>query len=261
MNREQVAKICHEAIRAYAIQFDGRDRGPWEEMDTEYQESYLTGVDYITSPEAMSAEERHAEWLENHLADAWVLGDERDDEKKTHPNMLPYEELPFEQRAKDAIFASMVTSLIALGKELDIEEAAKTPPPSKVYVGKMPIRYIGPRPQYTDGAYGTYITWNKGETKLVPEAAAYKMLSNNKDLYEAGSMDEASEPLVDVPNKKEEEEEEIEDTRESIMQMTRKKPLVEFAQHNFQVKLDDSAKVSDLQEKCIQLIDQYGMPE
>ena len=36
----------------------------------------------------------HEVWAHGRIADGWTFGKTRDDEKKTHPCLVPYEELP-----------------------------------------------------------------------------------------------------------------------------------------------------------------------
>jgi RyR domain len=49
--------------------------------------------------------------MDQKLADGWIYGVEKDAESKTHPCLLPYAELPVEQRRKDALFRAIVQSL------------------------------------------------------------------------------------------------------------------------------------------------------
>ncbi|MCS6958407.1 MAG: RyR domain-containing protein, partial [Aquificaceae bacterium] len=50
--------------------------------------------------EAM-AEELHNLWMEEKLSQGWTYGPVRDNEKKTHPNLVPYEELPEDVKELD----------------------------------------------------------------------------------------------------------------------------------------------------------------
>ena len=43
----------------------------------------------------------HEVWAESRLAQGWTYGNKRDDEKKTHPCLVPYEELPEEEKEYD----------------------------------------------------------------------------------------------------------------------------------------------------------------
>ena len=43
----------------------------------------------------------HEVWAETRIIQGWVYGEQRDDEKKTHPCLIPYEELPEEEKEYD----------------------------------------------------------------------------------------------------------------------------------------------------------------
>lgn len=43
----------------------------------------------------------HQVWAETRIAQWWTYGEERDDEKKTHPCLIAYEDLPEEEKEYD----------------------------------------------------------------------------------------------------------------------------------------------------------------
>ena len=43
----------------------------------------------------------HNTWMQGRLADGWTLGEVRDDAKRTHPCLIPYEELSEEEKDYD----------------------------------------------------------------------------------------------------------------------------------------------------------------
>jgi len=43
----------------------------------------------------------HEVWAVGRIADGWTYGTKRDDEKKTHPCLVPYEELPEYEKEYD----------------------------------------------------------------------------------------------------------------------------------------------------------------
>jgi hypothetical protein len=49
--------------------------------------------------------------LEDKKKDGWVYGEVKDAEAKTHPCIVPFEELPEFQKKKDALFCAIVDSL------------------------------------------------------------------------------------------------------------------------------------------------------
>ena len=43
----------------------------------------------------------HEVWAENRIKQGWTYGEQRNDELKTHPCLVPYEELPEEEKVYD----------------------------------------------------------------------------------------------------------------------------------------------------------------
>lgn len=53
----------------------------------------------------------HESWMREKLAAGWKYGPEKDAEKKEHPCLVEFAELPREQQAKDYIFRAIVHAL------------------------------------------------------------------------------------------------------------------------------------------------------
>ena len=49
----------------------------------------------------MIAENVHEVWAQSRMEQGWVYGEERNDELKQHPCLIPYEELPEIEKAYD----------------------------------------------------------------------------------------------------------------------------------------------------------------
>ena len=47
------------------------------------------------------AENTHEVWAEGRIKDGWSFGEKRDDEKKLHPCLVPYGELPESEKEYD----------------------------------------------------------------------------------------------------------------------------------------------------------------
>lgn len=56
-------------------------------------------------------EDSHNSWLAEKESGGWVYGPEKDEGAKTHPCMVPYDDLPVEQRRKDALFLAVARTL------------------------------------------------------------------------------------------------------------------------------------------------------
>lgn len=109
MKFEQIAELCYEVNRAICeAEGDPLERGSWATADSELKSSVRKGVVNQLSTPVNSSEESHSRWVESKNVEGWVYGEELDREKKTHPNMVPYSELPFSQRVKDHVFLAIV---------------------------------------------------------------------------------------------------------------------------------------------------------
>ena len=53
---------------------------------------------------AQDPAERHQQWTQQHVDSCWVYGKEFNENEKTHPNLLPWDELPAEVKLKAEIF-------------------------------------------------------------------------------------------------------------------------------------------------------------
>ncbi len=108
---EAIAKVCHEANRAYCQTIGDNSQPVWEDAPEWQRKSAIEGVKFnIANPDA-PASASHDSWLAVKKADGWKYGPVKDPEKKEHPCYLPYEQLPVEQQKKDAVFKAIVAAL------------------------------------------------------------------------------------------------------------------------------------------------------
>lgn len=105
----QIAKVCHEANRAYCQAIGDDSQVPWEQAPDWQKESAVKGVEFHLSGDHDPAAS-HQSWYDEKKADGWVYGPVKDVEKKEHPCMVAYSQLPKEQQAKDYIFRAVVHS-------------------------------------------------------------------------------------------------------------------------------------------------------
>lgn len=109
-----IAGVCHEANKEYCRTRGDRSQLPWSEAPQWQRDSAIAGVEYhINNPDSTPADS-HNEWMKHKLSEGWVYGELKDPEQKTHPCMVAYEDLPAEQRAKDALFLGIVRALESL---------------------------------------------------------------------------------------------------------------------------------------------------
>ena len=111
MKAADIAKVCHEANKAYCESLGDLSQKHWDEAPDWQKESAINGVNFhLSNPEAKPSNS-HDEWLKEKLATGWKYGEVKDEIKKEHPCIVPYEQLPEEQRKKDALFIAIVNAL------------------------------------------------------------------------------------------------------------------------------------------------------
>jgi len=122
----------------------------------------------------------------------------------------------------------------------------------------MLIKYIGKRPEYTDGAYATKISFAQGETKNVPDDIGINML-RHPDVYAKGDATEAvEEQPIPVVVKHDDEADKSQEIRDAVNVMD-KESLSSFAKIHFSAELDKRQGVDKMRQTIIGMIDQYGL--
>lgn len=108
---EQVAQVVHEANRAYCATIGDNSQVPWLEAPEWQRESARKGVVGILDGTITKPSDSHESWLAEKESTGWTYGPVKDAEKKEHPCMVPYDELPADQQVKDHIFFAIVNAM------------------------------------------------------------------------------------------------------------------------------------------------------
>lgn len=110
MDKKLIAKTCYNVNKAYCETLGDMSQPEWD-LALEWQkESVLNGVEFhLSNPDSKPCDS-HDNWMAEKEKDGWVYGVEKNPEKKEHPCMIPYDELPIEQQTKDALFIAVVRS-------------------------------------------------------------------------------------------------------------------------------------------------------
>lgn len=120
----------------------------------------------------------------------------------------------------------------------------------------IPIKYIGKRPTYRDGAYSTGIEWVQGQTQRVPADRARLML-RHPDVYVPGD-DAVTDVAVVAPLQAQEDADTTQEARDAIATMN-KDALETYAKTHFQIDIDKRLGVEKLRARVAGLVDQYGL--
>lgn len=111
MNIEGIARVCHEANRAYCTSIGDKSQPSWENAPDWQRDSAVNGVIFHMKNPNSKPEDSHNNWLQEKEADGWKYGKVKDADKKEHPCFVPYEQLPIEQQKKDSLFIAIVRAL------------------------------------------------------------------------------------------------------------------------------------------------------
>src|SRR5215831_17067130 len=109
---EDIARVIHAANRELPIvQGDPRPSPPWDEAP-EYQvrENVASVVAALADP-GRTPELNHQGWYERLIADGWRHGPVKDEAAKTHPDLVPFDQLPEHEKQKDRLFMAIVRAL------------------------------------------------------------------------------------------------------------------------------------------------------
>jgi hypothetical protein len=106
-----IARACHQANKGLCEAFGDHSQVDWHAAEQWQRDSAVKGVQFaLANPDATSIAQ-HDAWLADKRADGWTYGQVKDAEAKTHPCLVPYDQLPKEQQVKDHVFKAIVTAL------------------------------------------------------------------------------------------------------------------------------------------------------
>ena len=109
-NYEKIANVCHEVNRAFCKSIGDDSQAEWKNAPKWQKDSAINGVESMIENNS-TPEQSHENWLKHKESEGWVYGEKKDPEKKTHHCMVPYSELPENQKAKDYLFQAVVNSM------------------------------------------------------------------------------------------------------------------------------------------------------
>ena len=117
----RAARAAHEMNRTFCGLQGDHTQLPWDSAPGWAQESAVEGVKAIALDPTMTPEKSHESWTAHKLADGWTWGETKDTERREHPCLVPYDELPPLQKVKDSFFGITVRSFLGIDCEARIE--------------------------------------------------------------------------------------------------------------------------------------------
>jgi hypothetical protein len=108
----QIAITCHEMIRGYQLAVgEPAPSDPWPAAPARLRVIAVKGVE--RAMQHPSVAEHHAGWVTDMEHDGWRFGKRKSWAERTHPNMVPWADLPPDERVKDELFLLIVGRMAA----------------------------------------------------------------------------------------------------------------------------------------------------
>ena len=107
----KIAKVAHEVNRALCQAFGDDSQVIWEEAPEWQRSSAINNVKFHMAHPDAGPEHSHNSWMTDKLNSGWKWGPVKDAEKKEHPSICAYQQLPPHEKAKDYLFCAVVNVL------------------------------------------------------------------------------------------------------------------------------------------------------
>lgn len=111
MKTNDIARVVHEANRAYSQTIFDYSSRPWADTAPEIMNSTITGVEFLLRNPDVSPSLIHEHWVSERKKNGWKWGPRENLETKEHPNMMDYDRLSPEEQVKDRIFIAVIKAI------------------------------------------------------------------------------------------------------------------------------------------------------
>ncbi len=111
MGFEETARVAHEVNRIYCESLGDTSQPKWEDAPEWQRNSAIDGVEFLTNYEEALPSASHENWMRDKIKAGWIKGNIKDPEKKIHPCLVPFDDLPVAQQLKDRFFHAVVRSM------------------------------------------------------------------------------------------------------------------------------------------------------
>ena len=80
----------------------------WVNREDDFRGQYLEVIERQCGDQRSSSpEELHGSWVQAYITNGWAYGDDYSQELRTHPDMVPYDQLGQLEQDKDAVFVML----------------------------------------------------------------------------------------------------------------------------------------------------------
>jgi hypothetical protein len=110
---EAVGRVVHEATAALKVAFSEPDSMPhWDEAPQIMRDLSVGAVRFRRANPQAAPGAQHSEWVRERTEAGWTYGPVKDSLKKTHPLMVPFEQLPVQEKIKSAVLLSIIDAML-----------------------------------------------------------------------------------------------------------------------------------------------------
>ncbi len=108
---EKIARTAHDAIRGWRLA-NGQDGIPeWADAPEWMISATKESVIAVLRDPHMAASTQHEQWMAAKIRDGWTYGAVKDPDARTHPLLIPFDQLPEVERMKDTLMNAIVVAL------------------------------------------------------------------------------------------------------------------------------------------------------
>jgi len=180
-----IAMVCHAANKAWCEANGDASQKDWDEAEDWQKESAQKGVAFRLDNPNSGNDAQHNAWMKEKIDAGWVYGEVKDAEAKTHPCILPFDQLPEFQQKKDTLFCAIVDALsgrlfekpVLKTNEVQVEPAGGSEyiiggnatdsiDPKSNYAGNRSSDQVGTQ-QLSFGQMAVGLTFNPGKNPAV----------------------------------------------------------------------------------------------
>lgn len=99
---EAAATAAYEVVRVCERALSGKSMLGWEALSARKKSNFRSWVRLALY--GVSAEEAHGQWLGRKVEQGWTFGLVKDRQKKTHPLLVTFDELPKKHKCRKKLF-------------------------------------------------------------------------------------------------------------------------------------------------------------
>lgn len=111
MTIKEIAKVVHNLQSVFCASIGDNTVPSWDEASEEMRNTTIEGVYALLDEPEAGPGRSHENWMQRKIESGWIFGPNKDADKKTHPSLVPFSELSWNDQFKDILFVQTVREL------------------------------------------------------------------------------------------------------------------------------------------------------